>query len=209
MSAIFFHLLFFPSAVSSVCYFFHLLIFPSAFISICYFTVCYFFICLFSVCYFFHLPFFPSAIYFLCFHIRLPFFQELIRIIRHAEILIARNVSLKSKFTQDLLEHADAQQELEHFISSILQNSEVAVRGGPMGPAGSVISKLFHAAQRVRNFSKFFFTQGFFCIFRGWVGNEEKLDYSLNVYAKLGENCMIFRKIVRRRHLQTVVDIGR
>jgi len=41
------------------------------------------------------------------------------------------------------------------------------------------------------------------------VGNEEKLDYSLNVYAKLAENCMIFRKIVRRRHLQTVVDIGR
>lgn len=76
-------------------------------------------------------------------------FQELIRIIRHAEILIARNLSLKSKFTQDLLEHADAQQELEHFISSILQNSEVTVRGGPMGPAGSVISKLFHVAQRV------------------------------------------------------------
>ena len=209
MSAIFFHLLFFPSAVSSVCYFFHLLIFPSAFISICYFTVCYFFICLFfrllffssaffSICYLFPLLLFPSAI-----------FQELIRIIRHAEILIARNVSLKSKFTQDLLEHADAQQELEHFISSILQNSEVAVRGGPMGPAGSVISKLFHAAQRVRNFSTFFFTQGLFCIFRGWVGNEEKLDYSLNAYAKLGENCMIFCKIVRRRHLQTVVDIER
>ena len=166
----FFHLLFFPSAVSSVCYFFHLLIFPSAFISICYFTVCYFFICLFfrllffssaffSICYLFPLLLFPSAI-----------FQELIRIIRHAEILIARNVSLKSKFTQDLLEHADAQQELEHFISSILQNSEVAVRGGPMGPAGSVISKLFHAAQRVRNFSTFYFTQGFFVFLGGGWG---------------------------------------
>ena len=180
-STFFFCLLFFSSAIFSICCFFCLLFFPSAnfslcfyfrllFCFVCYFTVCYFFICLFSVCYFFHLPFFPSAIYFLCFYIRLPFFQELIRIIRHAEILIARNVSLKSKFTQDLLEHADAQQELEHFISSILQNSEVAVRGGPMGPAGSVISKLFHAAQRVRKFSTFFFTQGFFVFLGGGWG---------------------------------------
>ncbi|KAL4221433.1 Rab3 GTPase-activating protein catalytic subunit [Mactra antiquata] len=75
-------------------------------------------------------------------------YEELIRIIMQAEIIIARNLSLRSKFTTDLLEREDAQQELEHFVVTILQNSEVPVRGGPMGPAGSVISKLFQSAQR-------------------------------------------------------------
>ena len=31
----------------------------------------------------------------------------------------------------------------------ILQNSEVMVRGGPLGPAGTAIQKLFLAAQKV------------------------------------------------------------
>lgn len=75
-------------------------------------------------------------------------YEELIRMIMHAEIIIARNLSLQSKFTVDLLERQDSRQELEHFVATILQNSEVPVRGGPMGPAGSVISKLFQAAQR-------------------------------------------------------------
>ena len=69
-----------------------------------------------------------------------------------AEIMIARNISLQYKFTEDLLERRDASGELDHFVTSILQNSEVSVRGGPMGPAGSVISKLFQAAQRVWQF---------------------------------------------------------
>ena len=34
-------------------------------------------------------------------------------------------------------------------MASILQNSEVMVRGGPMGPAGTAIQKLFLAAQKV------------------------------------------------------------
>ena len=169
-STFFFCLLFFSSAIFSICCFFCLLFFPSA-----NFSLCFYFRLLFYCLLFFHLPFFrllffSSAFFSICYLFPLllfpsAIFQELIRIIRHAEILIARNVSLKSKFTQDLLEHADAQQELEHFISSILQNSEVAVRGGPMGPAGSVISKLFHAAQRVRNFPNYFFYTRLFLYF--------------------------------------------
>jgi hypothetical protein len=75
--------------------------------------------------------------------------QELIRMVMQAEIIIARNISLQSKFTSELLERPDAKEELEHFVATILQNSEVPVRGGPMGPAGNIISKLFQAAQRV------------------------------------------------------------
>ncbi|XP_060585547.1 rab3 GTPase-activating protein catalytic subunit-like [Ruditapes philippinarum] len=75
-------------------------------------------------------------------------YEELIRMVMQAEIIIARNISLQSKFTSELLERPDAKEELEHFVATILQNSEVPVRGGPMGPAGNIISKLFQAAQR-------------------------------------------------------------
>ena len=66
-----------------------------------------------------------------------------------AEVIIARNLSLKSKFTDSLLERPDAADELHHFVACVLQNSEVAVRGGPLGPAGTAIQKLFYSAQRV------------------------------------------------------------
>ena len=76
-------------------------------------------------------------------------FQEIVRLIIQAEVIIARNLSLKSKFTDNLLDRQDAAEELQHFVASILQNSEVAVRGGPLGPAGTAIQKLFLAAQKV------------------------------------------------------------
>ncbi|XP_052237519.1 rab3 GTPase-activating protein catalytic subunit-like isoform X2 [Dreissena polymorpha] len=75
-------------------------------------------------------------------------YEECIRMLIHAEVLISRNQSLQNKFHPDLLEHSDARAELQVFVSSILHNSEVAVRGGPMGPAGTVISRIFQAAMR-------------------------------------------------------------
>ncbi|KAK3589406.1 hypothetical protein CHS0354_020737 [Potamilus streckersoni] len=78
-------------------------------------------------------------------------YDELIRMISHAEIVIARNQSLRSKFTASLLDRTDAESELRHFVNSILKNSEVPVRGGPQGPAGSIIHKLFSAAQKASN----------------------------------------------------------
>ncbi|KAL3864829.1 hypothetical protein ACJMK2_006481 [Sinanodonta woodiana] len=75
-------------------------------------------------------------------------YEELFRMISHAEIVIARNQSLRSKFTADLLDQKDAENELRHFVNSILKNSEVTVRGGPRGPAGTIIYKLFIAAQK-------------------------------------------------------------
>ena len=71
------------------------------------------------------------------------------RLIIQAEVIVARNLSLKSKFTDSLLERRDAAEELQHFVACILQNSEVMVRGGPLGPAGTAIQKLFLAAQKV------------------------------------------------------------
>ncbi|XP_052812233.1 rab3 GTPase-activating protein catalytic subunit-like isoform X2 [Mya arenaria] len=75
-------------------------------------------------------------------------YEECIRMIMQAEVIIARSLSLKTKFTSELLEHRDATTELQVFVRSVLQNSEVTIRGGPMGPAGSVITKLFQSAMR-------------------------------------------------------------
>ncbi|WAR09607.1 RB3GP-like protein [Mya arenaria] len=58
------------------------------------------------------------------------------------------SVDANTKFTSELLEHRDATTELQVFVRSVLQNSEVTIRGGPMGPAGSVITKLFQSAMR-------------------------------------------------------------
>ncbi|XP_014777563.1 rab3 GTPase-activating protein catalytic subunit [Octopus bimaculoides] len=75
-------------------------------------------------------------------------YEDLIQMISLAETVIARAKSLKNKFTKDLLEQKEAEEELTLFVSSLLQQSEVIVRGGPYGPAGSVIHKLFVAAQK-------------------------------------------------------------
>lgn len=75
-------------------------------------------------------------------------YEDLIQLISLAETVIARAKSLKTKFTKDLLDQKEAEEELTHFVSSLLQQPEVVVRGGPCGPAGSVIHKLFVAAQK-------------------------------------------------------------
>ncbi|XP_033728070.1 LOW QUALITY PROTEIN: rab3 GTPase-activating protein catalytic subunit-like [Pecten maximus] len=78
-------------------------------------------------------------------------YEDLVRYINLAETMIARAKSLKSKFTKDLLDHKNAEKEMEQFVSELLHHQEVAVRGGPYGPAGSCIHKLFIAAQKEIN----------------------------------------------------------
>ena len=75
--------------------------------------------------------------------------QDVVRYITLAETMIARAKSLKSKFTKDLLDQKNAEKELEQFVVDLLHHQEVSVRGGPYGPAGSIIHKLFVAAQKV------------------------------------------------------------
>ncbi|KAK6194420.1 hypothetical protein SNE40_000056 [Patella caerulea] len=75
-------------------------------------------------------------------------YEDLVRMIELAETVIARAKSLKTKFTSDLLDMSSAEEELQVFVNSLLRQPEVIVRGGPCGPAGSIIHKLFTAAQR-------------------------------------------------------------
>ncbi|XP_046346291.1 rab3 GTPase-activating protein catalytic subunit-like [Haliotis rufescens] len=75
-------------------------------------------------------------------------YEHLVRLIEMAETLIARTVSLRSKFSEDLLEQRGAESELHHFVSCLHQHPEVTVRGGPCGPVGAIIHKLFVQSQK-------------------------------------------------------------
>ncbi|XP_041356173.1 rab3 GTPase-activating protein catalytic subunit-like [Gigantopelta aegis] len=75
-------------------------------------------------------------------------YEQLVHMIELAETVIARTRSLKSKFTVDMLENVGGEEELQLFVSSLLQQPEVNVRGGPCGPAGAIIHKLFVASQK-------------------------------------------------------------
>ena len=69
------------------------------------------------------------------------------------ETVIARARSLRAKFNTETARSDDGAQELERFVSSLLEQPEVKVIGAGRGPAGTVIHKLFATAQKVTNTS--------------------------------------------------------
>lgn len=77
-------------------------------------------------------------------------FKDLVKLITLTETLIARATSLKAKFPSSLVESSSGKEEVEKFISDLLHINEVPINGGPTGPVGNMIHKLFVAAQRVR-----------------------------------------------------------
>ncbi|CAG5116376.1 unnamed protein product [Candidula unifasciata] len=81
-------------------------------------------------------------------------YAEILRSIEIAETVAARTTSLRSKFTSDHLTSPDQEgkeEEIESFLTSLLTQGEVPVRGGACGPAGAIIHKMFIAAQRANN----------------------------------------------------------
>ncbi|XP_008277552.1 rab3 GTPase-activating protein catalytic subunit [Stegastes partitus] len=64
------------------------------------------------------------------------------------EISITRARSLKAKFSVSEDEKGEDADELEKFVSSLLEEPEVAVIGAGQGPAGSIIHRLFINSQR-------------------------------------------------------------
>ncbi|XP_069472663.1 rab3 GTPase-activating protein catalytic subunit isoform X2 [Ambystoma mexicanum] len=74
--------------------------------------------------------------------------EDIINQIMSVEATIATARSLKAKFAVDACEVADEKQELERFVSDLLEQPEVLVVGAGRGPAGSIIHKLFVNAQR-------------------------------------------------------------
>nr|XP_033801626.1 rab3 GTPase-activating protein catalytic subunit [Geotrypetes seraphini] len=79
--------------------------------------------------------------------------EDVINQIMNVEATIARARSLKAKFAVDKCEQMEERQELERFVSCLLEQPEVSVIGAGRGPAGSIIHKLFLNAQRAATMS--------------------------------------------------------
>ncbi|XP_062600840.1 rab3 GTPase-activating protein catalytic subunit-like [Saccostrea cucullata] len=75
-------------------------------------------------------------------------YEELFKLLNLTETLIARATSLKTKFPASLIESSSGKDEVEKFISDLIHHTEVPISGGPSGPVGDMIHKLFVAAQK-------------------------------------------------------------
>uniref|UniRef100_A0ABI7YDI6 Rab3 GTPase-activating protein catalytic subunit n=1 Tax=Felis catus TaxID=9685 RepID=A0ABI7YDI6_FELCA len=74
--------------------------------------------------------------------------EEIIHQITNVEAIIARARSLKAKFGTEKCEQEEEKEDLEKFVSCLLEQPEVLVVGAGRGHAGKIIHKLFVNAQR-------------------------------------------------------------
>lgn len=74
--------------------------------------------------------------------------EDFINQLMAMETVITRVRSLKAKFATGEGEKGEDTEELEKFVSSLLEEPEVVVIGAGQGPAGSIIHRLFASAQR-------------------------------------------------------------
>lgn len=74
--------------------------------------------------------------------------EEIIHQIISVEAIIARARSLKAKFGTEKCEQEEEKEDLERFVSCLLEQPEVLVTGAGRGHAGRIIHKLFVNAQR-------------------------------------------------------------
>ncbi|KAF4026507.1 hypothetical protein G4228_018634 [Cervus hanglu yarkandensis] len=74
--------------------------------------------------------------------------EEIIHQITNVEAIIARARSLKAKFGTEKCEQEEEKEDLERFVSCLLEQPEVLVVGAGRGHAGRIIHKLFVNAQR-------------------------------------------------------------
>ncbi|XP_059783582.1 rab3 GTPase-activating protein catalytic subunit isoform X2 [Balaenoptera ricei] len=75
--------------------------------------------------------------------------EEIIHQITNVEAIIARARSLKAKFGTEKCEQEEEKEDLERFVSCLLEQPEVLVVGAGRGHAGRIIHKLFVNAQRL------------------------------------------------------------
>ncbi|XP_036937160.1 rab3 GTPase-activating protein catalytic subunit isoform X2 [Acanthopagrus latus] len=74
--------------------------------------------------------------------------EDFINQLMAIETVITRARSLKAKFALCEGEKEDDREELEKFVSSLLEEPEVVVNGAGQGPAGSIIRRLFVNTQK-------------------------------------------------------------
>ena len=77
-------------------------------------------------------------------------FQMLVRTIGDIEVEITRAQSLRTKFSGNEKEACQVvSNDVDDFITQLLEQPEVVVTDGSKGPIGTVIHNLFAAAQKV------------------------------------------------------------
>lgn len=74
--------------------------------------------------------------------------EDVINQMSAVEAVVARARSLKAKFGITKGEREEDGDDLERFVSCLLEEPEVSVVGAGRGPAGSIIHKLFVSSQR-------------------------------------------------------------
>ncbi|KAM9305112.1 rab3 GTPase-activating protein catalytic subunit isoform 1-T1 [Gastrophryne carolinensis] len=74
--------------------------------------------------------------------------EDIINQIVNEEATIARAQSLKAKFGTERCENPEEKDDLEKFVSCLLDQPEVAIIGAARGVAGTIIHKMFVNAQR-------------------------------------------------------------
>ncbi|XP_034717220.1 rab3 GTPase-activating protein catalytic subunit isoform X2 [Etheostoma cragini] len=79
--------------------------------------------------------------------------EDFINQLMAMETVITRARSLKAKFSICEGAKGEDTEELEKFVSSLLEEPEVVVIGAGQGPAGSIIHRLFVNAQRLADFT--------------------------------------------------------
>ncbi|XP_031179854.1 rab3 GTPase-activating protein catalytic subunit isoform X3 [Sander lucioperca] len=79
--------------------------------------------------------------------------EDFINQLMAMETVITRARSLKAKFAICEGAKGEDTEELEKFVSSLLEEPEVVVIGAGQGPAGSIIHRLFVNAQRLADFT--------------------------------------------------------
>ncbi|KAM5153307.1 rab3 GTPase-activating protein catalytic subunit [Mantella aurantiaca] len=74
--------------------------------------------------------------------------EDIISQITNVEATIARARSLKAKFATERCENPEEKEDLETFVSCLLEQPEVPIIGAGRGVAGAIIHKMFVNAQR-------------------------------------------------------------
>ncbi|XP_077303937.1 rab3 GTPase-activating protein catalytic subunit isoform X1 [Lithobates pipiens] len=75
--------------------------------------------------------------------------EDIISQITNAEATIARARSLKAKFATERCENPEEKEDLEMFVSCLLEQPEVPIIGAARGVAGVIIHKMFVNSQRL------------------------------------------------------------
>ncbi|XP_068161266.1 rab3 GTPase-activating protein catalytic subunit [Antennarius striatus] len=80
--------------------------------------------------------------------------EDFINQLMAMETFITQARSLKTKFAVCEGEKGEGAEELQKFVSSLLEETEVVVIGAGQGPAGSIIHRLFVSAQRAAHLTQ-------------------------------------------------------